>query len=141
MSRLVWHTIGEYKHRAFSHYDCAEYLVVEDKKVVIEPYYTIVNAGEKYKTVPIFSVYINEKLHETYDTLDQAKLQCNNIEYKKRVLQTCKEDNSIDRRPGDGVWSYWLETGSCLSSYDLRIIADELDRRNKVDEDAHTSGT
>ncbi len=31
----------------------------------------------------------------------------------------------------DGYIRFWIKDKGCLSSYDLRVIADELDRRNE----------
>lgn len=46
-------------------------------------------------------------------------------DYKKRIIARA----DIGPRPGDLEHVYWIDSGG-LSAYDLRIIADELDRRN-----------
>ena len=57
-------------------------------------------------------------------------------ELRRRVLERV----DIGPRPGDMEWSYWpVPGGGCFSAYHLRIIADELDRRNKLDRDVSDS--
>ena len=52
-------------------------------------------------------------------------------EYKTRLLKACKD--IVGPPPGSPFNCLWLGNGSCLSSSDLRIIADEIDR---IDEEA-----
>jgi hypothetical protein len=53
-------------------------------------------------------------------------------ELRRRTLEVV----DIGPRPGDLEWSYWpVPGGGCFSAHHLRIIADELDRRNRVDSD------
>lgn len=49
-------------------------------------------------------------------------------EYKNRVLESCKNMIAVD--PSGSFYYFWLAEGSCLNSDGLRIIADELDKRN-----------
>lgn len=53
-----------------------------------------------------------------------------NDDYKHRVITMCDERDEIDRLD-DGYQYYFPSGHGALSSVDLRIIADELDRRNK----------
>ena len=55
-------------------------------------------------------------------------LERTNEEYKNRVLESCKDMIAVD--PSGGFYYFWLEKGSCLGANDLRIIADELDKKN-----------
>ena len=57
----------------------------------------------------------------------------NNNAYKTRLLSHC----DINRRPGDGEFVFWLQSGSCLSGDDLRIIADRIDELNIQDGDTN----
>lgn len=50
------------------------------------------------------------------------------IDYKNRLLESCKDMIALD--PSGSFHYFWLEKGSCLSANDLRVIADELDKRN-----------
>lgn len=52
-----------------------------------------------------------------------------NKEHKERVLKACRNMIGID--PSGTLHYFWLEKGSCLSSDDLRAIADEIDRLNE----------
>lgn len=49
-------------------------------------------------------------------------------EYKNRVLESCKNMIAVD--PSGSFYHFWLSEGSCLNADGLRIIADELDKRN-----------
>lgn len=53
-------------------------------------------------------------------------------EYKTRLLKACKD--IVGPAPGSPFNCLWLGNGSCLSSSDLRIIADEIDRIDEEEE-------
>lgn len=52
------------------------------------------------------------------------------IEHKKAVIDRCDKYNEIVELE-DGFKYFWVKDRGALSAGDLRIIADELDDRNK----------
>lgn len=67
-------------------------------------------------------------MNEEYKDKVLESLEKANEEYKNRILESCKDMISVD--PSSGFYYFWLEKGSCLGANDLRIIADELDKKN-----------
>lgn len=53
---------------------------------------------------------------------------------RERIIRMVDERQDIVYLE-DGFYYYWPDNHGCLSSYNLRIIADELDLRNKAWED------
>ena len=51
-------------------------------------------------------------------------------EYRQHVIETCEEFCEIGPLD-DGFQYFWIKDRGAMSATDLRIIADELDRRNK----------
>lgn len=51
-------------------------------------------------------------------------------QHRKKLLRSCEEYSEFGPCD-DGYQYFWIENRGCLSAEDLRIIADELDRRNK----------
>lgn len=67
-------------------------------------------------------------MSEEYKNKVIESLKCMKDEYKNRVLESCKNMIAVD--PSGGFYYFWLSEGSCLDSDGLRIIADELDKKN-----------
>ena len=51
-------------------------------------------------------------------------------EYSERVIRDCDLTKSIIALE-DGFYYYWVNSRGAYSANDLRIIADELDKRNE----------
>lgn len=51
-------------------------------------------------------------------------------EYRDRLIANCDKYDEIGPLD-DGYRYFWIKDRGALSARDLRIIADELDRRNK----------
>ena len=49
---------------------------------------------------------------------------------RKRLIEKCEQYNEFGPLD-DGYQCFWIKDRGALSATDLRIIADELDRRNK----------
>lgn len=61
--------------------------------------------------------------HRIFESLERM-----NEEYKNRILEPCRD--MIRRDAASGFYHFWLEDGGCLSASALRVIADELDKKN-----------
>lgn len=55
-------------------------------------------------------------------------------EYRQRVIAGCDKHDEIALLD-DGFQYFWVQGRGAMSAFDLRIIADELDRRNKAWQD------
>ncbi len=51
-------------------------------------------------------------------------------EHRERVIASCDKYNEIGPLD-DGFQYFWIKDRGAMSAADLRVIADELDRRNK----------
>lgn len=61
---------------------------------------------------------------------DHFRDQLSREEYRQRVIANCDNRNEIGPLE-DGFQYFWIKDRGALSAFDLRILADELDRRNK----------
>lgn len=52
------------------------------------------------------------------------------IDRRKIVIDGCYKHDEISPLD-DGFQYFWIKNRGALSAFDLRVIADELDRRNK----------
>ena len=51
-------------------------------------------------------------------------------EHRERLIANCDKYNEIGPLD-DGFHYFWIKDRGAMSAADLRVIADELDRRNK----------
>ena len=65
---------------------------------------------------------------------DDAALDRSEAEYCRRVIESCDKHDEIGPLE-DGYQYFWIKDRGAMSAHALRIIANELDRRNNPHDD------
>ena len=68
----------------------------------------------------------------TDNTINSGDSEIDRVkEYRDRIIAKCDDRGDIGVMD-DGFYHFWPDTGGSMSSDCLRVIADELDRRNET---------